>query len=306
MQYDLYLPIAGVSVNAWLLVGLGGFVGFASGVFGVGGGFLITPLLFVIGIPPAVAVATSTNQVAASSFSGVMAHMRRRAVDVQMGLVLLAGGLTGSGLGILIFNTLKSLGHIDLIIKISYVVLLGTVGSLMFVESVRAMRKTRDGGSAPRRSRQSLMQTLPFKVRFRVSGLYISVIPPLFTGMSIGLLSVLGVGGGFVLVPALIYVLRVPTKVVVGTSLFQVGAVSAFTMMLQAITNHTVDFVLALPLLLGGVVGAQLGSIVGQRLKAEQLRILLAVLVLAVCFKVLLDLVVRPSELYTLAMVPHG
>ncbi|PTE17651.1 sulfite exporter TauE/SafE family protein [Phaeovulum veldkampii] len=297
---QIYLPIAEVSINAYLLLGLGGVVGLLSGLFGVGGGFLITPLLFFIGIPPVVAVATGSNQVVASSVSGVLAHLKRKAVDIPMGLVLLAGGMIGSGLGIWLFNALSARGQIDLVVQLAYVVFLGLVGLLMLQEGVRALRRS-SRGRPPQRRQHSWIQRLPFKVKFRVSGLYISVIPPIMVGLVVGLLAaVMGVGGGFIMVPAMIYLLGMPTKVVIGTSLFQIIFVSAFTTMLHAITNQSVDVVLALLLILGGVVGAQIGSRLGNRLNAEQLRILLALLVLAVCAKLTADLLLRPVELYSL------
>ena len=298
---QIYLPIAEVSVNAFLLLGLGGFVGVLSGMFGVGGGFLMTPLLFFIGIPPAVAVATEANQIVASSFSGVLAHLRRKTVDLRMGTVLLVGGLVGAALGVTLFNYLKSLGQVDLLVKLSYVVFLGAIGGLMFVESLRAIRNTSSGAS-PKRKKHSWVHGLPFKMRFRTSGLYISVIPPLLVGVSVGVLAaIMGVGGGFVMVPAMIYILGMPTKVVVGTSLFQIIFVTAFTTLLHATTNYTVDVALAVLLLVGGVIGAQIGTMLGTRLKAEQLRILMAIMVLAVCGKLAFDLLVMPSELYSIA-----
>ncbi len=298
---QIYLPIAEVSVNAFLLLGLGGMVGVLSGMFGVGGGFLMTPLLFFIGIPPAVAVATEANQIVASSFSGVLAHFRRRTVDLRMGTVLLIGGLTGAALGVFIFNLLKSLGQVDLLVKLCYVVFLGVIGSLMFVESINALRKSRKGAAPAKRRLRGWIHALPFKMRFRTSGLYISVIPPLVVGLFVGILSaIMGVGGGFIMVPAMIYLLGMPTKVVVGTSLFQIIFVTGFTTMLHATTNYTVDVVLAVLLLVGGVIGAQIGTVIGARMPAEQLRVLLAALVLAVCGKLGLDLLLQPAELYSL------
>lgn len=299
---QVYLPIAEVSVDAFLLLGLGGLVGIMSGMFGVGGGFLMTPLLFFIGIPPVVAVATGATQLVASSFSGVLAHFRRRTVDIKMGLVLQAGGLIGAGLGVIVFNYLKSLGQVDLLVTLFYVVFLGIVGTLMFIESLNAIFKSRraGGASAPRRQR-GWVHALPFKMRFRTSGLYISVIPPLMVGVAVGILAaIMGVGGGFIMVPAMIYILGMPTKVVVGTSLFQIILVTAFTTMLHATTNYTVDIVLAVLLLVGGVIGAQIGTRVGVFLKAEQLRILLALMVMLVCTKLGLDLLLMPNELYSL------
>ncbi|MDA9208185.1 sulfite exporter TauE/SafE family protein [Octadecabacter sp.] len=298
---QIYLPIAEVSVNAFLLLGLGGIVGILSGMFGVGGGFLMTPLLFFIGIPPAVAVATEANQIVASSFSGVLAHLRRKTVDLRMGTVLLIGGLVGAALGVVLFNHLKSLGQVDLLVKLCYVVFLGVVGGLMFFESLRALRRAKTPGAVPQRRKHGLVHSLPFKMKFRVSGLYISVIPPLLVGLCVGILAaIMGVGGGFIMVPAMIYLLGMPTKVVIGTSLFQIIFVTAFTTLLHATTNYTVDIVLAVLLLVGGVIGAQIGTRIGVKMKAEQLRILLAAMVLLVCGKLALDLLLTPSELYSL------
>ncbi|MCB5200319.1 hypothetical protein SAMN05428995_101646 [Loktanella sp. DSM 29012] len=300
---QIYLPIAEVSVDAFLLLGLGGLVGLLSGMFGVGGGFLITPLLFFVGIPPAVAVATSTNQIVASSFSALLAHVKRKTVDFRMGTVLLIGGLIGSSLGLVVFNYLRALGQVDLLVNLFYVVFLGTIGSLMMIESLNAMRRARNP-SGPRRARRqhNWVHKLPLKVKFRVSGLYISVVPPLLVGVFVGILSaIMGVGGGFVMVPAMIYLLGMPTKVVIGTSLFQIIFVTSYTTMLHATTNYTVDIVLALLLIIGGVIGAQFGAILGLRLKAEQLRILLALLVLLVCGKLALDLLLQPAELYSVS-----
>ncbi len=299
---QIYLPIAEVSVNAFLLLGLGGIVGILSGMFGVGGGFLMTPLLFFIGIPPAVAVATEANQIVASSFSGVLAHLRRKTVDLKMGLVLLVGGLVGAFLGIQLFNYLKSLGQVDLLVKLSYVVFLSIIGSLMFLESLQAiLRSKKTGGAPPRRKKHTWIHALPFKMKFRTSGLYISVIPPLLVGVAVGVLAaIMGVGGGFIMVPAMIYLLGMPTKVVVGTSLFQIIFVTAFTTLAHATTNFTVDIALALLLMMGGVVGAQIGARIGLRLNAEQLRILLAIMVLAVVGKLGLDLLLEPAEVFSL------
>ncbi len=297
---QIYLPIAEVSVNAFLLLGLGGIVGILSGMFGVGGGFLMTPLLFFIGIPPAVAVATEANQIVASSFSGVLAHLKRKTVDLRMGTVLLIGGLIGAALGVQLFNALRAIGQVDLLVRLSYVVFLGIIGGLMFVESLNAIRKSKTG-VPPKRKRHNWIHNLPFKMKFRTSGLYISVIPPLLVGVFVGILAaIMGVGGGFIMVPAMIYLLGMPTKVVVGTSLFQIIFVTAFTTLLHATTNFTVDMVLAVLLLVGGVVGAQVGARLGANLKAEQLRILLAIMVLAVCGKLALDLLLMPGELYSI------
>lgn len=300
---QIYLPIAEVAVNGFALLGIGGVVGVLSGMFGVGGGFLITPLLFFIGIPPAVAVSTGANQVMASSISGVLAHVRRKTVDFRMGLVLMAGGLAGAAGGVWLFNLLRAMGQVDLLVQLSYVVFLGIIGALMFVESLTALRRAkRPGGPVRKRKAHSWVMTWPLRMRFRTSGLYISVFPPLMVGFFVGVLSaIMGVGGGFIMVPAMIYLLHMPTKVVVGTSLFQIIFITAFTTLAHAATNHTVDIVLAVLLLIGGVVGAQIGTQLGTRLKAEQLRILLALLVLAVCFKLALDLLLEPSELYSIS-----
>ncbi|MFN4204082.1 MAG: sulfite exporter TauE/SafE family protein [Tabrizicola sp.] len=303
---QLYLPIAEVSVNAFLILGLGGIVGFLSGMFGVGGGFLITPLLFFIGVPPAVAVATGANQVVASSISGVLAQLRRKGVDFAMGTVLLIGGVIGSAAGVWIFAWMTRRGQIDLFVQLSYVIFLGLIGAMMFQESLRSLLRARKTGGAPVRRAHvhSWAHGLPFKMKFRASGLYISVIPPALIGAAVGVLSaVMGVGGGFILVPAMIYLLGMPTKVVIGTSLFQIIFVTAFTTVMHAVTSQTVDMLLALLLILGGVVGAQIGTRVGVRLKAEQLRILLSLLVLAVSMRIAIDLLVTPSELYSVAGV---
>lgn len=301
---QLYLPIAEVSVDAFLLLGLGGIVGFLSGMFGVGGGFLITPLLFFIGIPPAVAVATGANQVVASSISGVLAQLKRKAVDFRMGIVLMVGGFAGSALGGWVFAWMTHLGQIDLFVQLSYVLFLGLIGAMMFQESLRSLlRARRMGAAAPVRRAHihTWVHGLPLKMKFRASGLYISVIPPLLVGALVGFMAaIMGVGGGFILVPAMIYLLGMPTKVVVGTSLFQIIFVTGFTTLMHAITNQTVDMLLALLLIAGGVIGAQMGTRVGVRLRAEQLRILLAILVLAVSFKIALDLLLQPSELYSI------
>jgi uncharacterized membrane protein YfcA len=296
---QIYLPIAEVSVNAFLLLGLGGMVGVLSGMCGVGGGFLLTPLLFFIGIPPAVAVATGADLIVASSISGVLAHLRRKTVDLKMGVVLLSGGLVGAVLGVQLFAWMRQIGQVDLLVRLFYVVFLGIIGGLMLAEGLRAMRRTRRGTVT--RRKHNWVHALPLKVKFRTSGLYISVIPPIGVGLLVGILAaVMGVGGGFIMVPAMIYLLGMPTKVVVGTSLFQIIFVSAATTLLHATTTRTVDLALAVFLLVGGVIGAQVGTRLGTRLKAEQLRILLALLVLGVCLKILFELVLQPSELYSI------
>jgi len=298
---QIYLPIAEVSVNIFLILGMGGGVGFLSGLFGVGGGFLMTPLLIFIGIPPAVAVATEANQIVASSISGVLAHFKRGNVDVKMGVMLLVGGVIGSTFGVWLFTFLKTLGQVDLVIKLSYVVFLGIIGSLMFVESLNAMRRSTKKAAPAKLHTHIFLHGLPFKMRFRRSKLYISAVLPIGVGVVVGILSaIMGVGGGFIMVPAMIYLLGMPTAVVVGTSLFQIIFVTANVTVLQSVNNYAVDVVLALLLLIGGVIGAQFGAKAGAKLKGEQLRILLAVMVIGVCVKIGLDLTLTPDELYTL------
>ena len=298
---NIYLPIAEVSVNALVLIGLGGGVGFLSGIFGVGGGFLMTPLLIFIGIPPAVAVATEANQIVASSFSGVLSHLRRKTVDIRMGIVLLLGGLIGSAIGVQIFSVLRAIGQVDLLVALCYVVFLGGIGSLMFIESLSALRQSKKSGPRKKRKRHNWVHGLPFKMRFRTSNLYISAIPPFGVGMLVGTLAaIMGVGGGFIMVPAMIYLLGMAATVVVGTSLFQIMFVTGATTLMHAIINQTVDGVLAVILLVGGVVGTQIGVRVGPKLRAEQLRILLAILVLAVCVKLGFDLIQTPDEFFSL------
>ena len=298
---QLYLPIAEHSVNALLLLALGGGVGILSGMVGVGGGFLMTPLLIFIGISPAVAVATEANQIVAASFSGFLAHRKRRSVDIRMGLVLLAGGALGAFLGVHAFKLLRIVGQVDLMIKLSYVLFLGTIGLLMFYESVRAFWRHRHGIEPPHRRRRTWIDALPFKIRFRSSKLYLSVIPPLVIGAIVGVLAaIMGVGGGFIMVPAMIYILHMPTNVVVGTSLFQIMFVTGIATVLHATENRTVDAVLAILLLMGGVIGAQIGARVGSRLRGEELRIVLAVVVLMVCLKLGWDLVSTPASLFSI------
>ena len=302
---QIYLPIAEMSVDVFLLLGLGGAVGFLSGLFGVGGGFLMTPLLIFIGIPPAVAVGTEANQIVASSVSGALAHWRRGNVDIKMGLVLLTGGVLGSFAGVALFTFLRGIGQIDLVISLAYVAFLGTVGLLMLWESLRTILRRTRGGAERRKLHQHLwVHGLPFKMRFRRSKLYISALLPLAIGFLAGLLAaIMGVGGGFLMVPAMIYLLGMPTIVVIGTSLFQIVFVTANVTFLQAVNNQTVDVVLALLLLAGAVIGAQLGSRAGTRLQGEHLRGLLALMVLAVCGKLLWDLTATPSDLFSLTVV---
>jgi len=301
----IYLPIAEVSMNIFAIVGLGGMVGFLSGLFGVGGGFLMTPLLIFLGIPAAVAVSTEANQIVASSVSGVVAHWRKRNVDFMMGFILLVGGIIGSSFGVWLFAFLKTIGQIELVIRLAYVVFLGLIGFLMAWESTKAILKSRTPGASRGKLHQhNWLHGLPFKIRFRRSKLYISALLPLFLGAFVGILSaIMGVGGGFIIVPAMIYVLGMPTAVVVGTSLFQIIFVTANVTFLQSITTQTVDIVLAGLLMLGGVIGAQIGSNASSLLRGEQLRGLLALLVLAVCFKLFMDLTLTPTDIFSLEII---
>lgn len=293
-----------MSVNIFVVLAMGAAVGFLSGMFGVGGGFLITPLLIFYNIPPAIAVATGANQVIASSVSGALSHVKKGTLDFKLGSVLLAGGVLGSTGGAFVFAWLRSLGQLDLFISLFYVAFLGIVGGLMMVESVRAIQRSRGTGTPPslrRPGQHNWIHKLPLKMRFRTSKLFVSVIPVIGLGAGIGFLAaIMGVGGGFIMVPALIYLLKVPTNVVVGTSLFQIVFVAAYTTIVHATANQTVDVVLAFLLMIGGVAGAQYGAKVGQRLRGEQLRALLATLVLAVALRLAYDLFVRPEDLYSL------
>ena len=305
---QIYLPIAEISISIFLILGLGAAVGFLSGMFGVGGGFLMTPLLIFSGVPPAVAVGTEANQIVASSVSGVLAHWRRGGVDFKMGGVLLAGGVLGSFFGIWVFEHLKALGQVELLISLSYVIFLGIVGGLMLRESVGAILRRRRGEERPRaRRRDDLAHRLPLKMRFRKSKLYISVIPPVAIGFVVGTLSaIMGVGGGFIMVPAMIYILGMATNVVIGTSLFQIIFVTATVTILHATNTQTVDVILALLLLTGGVIGAQAGARVGLKLRGEQLRALLALLVLAVCLRLAYGLVATPEDMFFVAALRMG
>ena len=302
---QIYLPIAEISVNVLWLLALGGGIGFLSGMFGVGGGFLMTPALIFIGVPAPVAVGTEANQIVASSVSGVLAHWRRGNVDFKMGLVLLLGGLLGSSFGVLLFSLLRQVGQIDVVIKLSYVIFLGIIGVLMFIESLNALLRRRNPAAARRKLHQhTWVHGLPFKTRFRKSRLYISALLPIGVGFIVGVLAaIMGVGGGFIMVPAMIYLLGMPTTVVVGTSLFQIIFVTANVTILQATANQTVDVVLALLLLTGAVIGAQMGARVGGRLHGEQLRIILALMVLMVCAKLVFDLTGVPQDIYSIGLI---
>ena len=296
---DIYLPIAGMSINFFLVLGIGGLVGFLSGLFGIGGGFLLTPLLIMIGIPPTVAAASDSNQIVAASASGVCAHLRRGNVDFRMGLLLLSGGIVGGSLGVQLIKWLRHTGNADFFIRMCYVVMLGIIGSYMFVESFDKLRPgSRPGPAAPRESKGwfgRISDRLPYRIRFERSGVTMSPVIPALFGIFVGVLSaIMGVGGGFIMVPVMVYMLRMPMHVVVGTSLFQIMFTSVNITFMQAYSNHTVDFVLALLLMVGSALGAQVGARLGSRLKGDQLKILLSVIVLVVMCKMLFDLALSP------------
>jgi len=299
----IYLPIAEMSVDALVVLAMGGLVGFLSGLFGVGGGFLMTPLLIFLGVPPAVAVGTQANQLVAASVSGVLAHWRRGNVDVKMGVVMLIGGLVGTTVGVWIFGLLQRLGQIDVAISLSYVFFLGVIGSLMLVESTRALIR----GRRPTATRGKLhhhiwLHGLPLKMRFHRSKLYISALLPAGIGAVGGMLvAIMGIGGGFLLVPAMIYLLNMPTALVAGTSLFQIIFTTAVATVLQAASNQTVDVMLALLLLVGGVIGAQFGTKAGGYLRGEQARALLGLLVVIVAARLAWDLVTTPPDLFSIS-----
>ena len=305
---NIYLPIAEMSVPIYLFVGMGAAVGFLSGLFGVGGGFLMTPLLILSGIPSPIAVGTEAAQIVASSVSGALAQWRRRNIDIKMGTVLLSGGLVGSVLGVQAVKVLRQTGQFDLVITLCYVIMLGAVGTLMLIESLATIRKIKSGkaGSGRKSGQHNWMHGLPFKTRFPRSKLYISIIPPVLIGLFIGFLSgIMGVGGGFILVPAMIYLLKMPTNVVVGTSLYQIMFVTAATTIMQATWNYTVDIVLAVLLMVGGVIGAQLGAAAGTKLKGEELRFLMAALVLLVALRMAYTLFAHPGEVYSIGLSGH-
>jgi uncharacterized protein len=300
-----YLPIAEMSMNIFLLLGMGIAVGFLSGMFGVGGGFLMTPILIFAGIPPAVAVATEANEITAASVSGALAHGRRGGIDLKMGIMLIVGGALGSVVGAQIFAYLRTVGQVDLMISLAYVLFLGSIGLLMLKESLTMWHRRVKGTLKPKkRDHSSWIHGLPFKMRFRKSRLYISGILPIAIGFIVGVLAaIMGVGGGFVMVPAMIYILGMPTNVVIGTSLFQIVFVTASVTMQHSINTQTVDIVLAMILLTGAVIGAQLGARVGLKLRGEQLRALLAMMVLSVCVRMGWGLVVQPDDLYSIGQV---
>lgn len=304
---QVYLPIAELPINMFMVFGMGGAVGFLSGLFGIGGGFLLTPLLIFSGIPPAISVATVTTQVVASSTSGVVAYWRRKMIDFKLAWMLLVGGVVGSAIGVWLFGILQTLGQLDLVISLSYVTFLSAIGGLMLFESLRAMARRRSGAkvTARRPGQHNWVHGLPLKMRFYRSRLYVSIIPIIGLGAIIGFLgTILGIGGGFMMVPALIYLLRVPTNIVIGTSLLQILVTMAAATVLHAMSTQSVDIVLAMLLMVGGVIGAQFGARMGQKLRGDQLRLLLALLVLGVGVRFAVNLLVQPEELYAVDPTP--
>ena len=302
-MFHLYLPIAGNSVNVLLIFGLGGLVGILSGIFGVGGGFLMTPLLIMIGIPPTIAAASDSNQIVGASTSGTLAHYKMGNVDFKMGILLLIGGVIGGTLGVQVIKVLREMGNADFLIKITYVLMLGFVGSYMFIESLQALRKKKAPATAPQKESKyaKLIGKLPWQTDFKKSGIRLSVLMPLVLGVFVGILAaIMGVGGGFIMVPVMVYMLRMPMHVVVGTSLFQILFTCVDVTIMQSYSNHTVDFILALILLLGSTLGAQFGAKISKKLKGDQLKILLASLVLIVMVKMLLDLLLTPHIMLAL------
>ncbi|HEY4203716.1 MAG TPA: sulfite exporter TauE/SafE family protein [Xanthobacteraceae bacterium] len=299
---QLYLPIADIPVNVFLILAMGMAVGFVSGMFGIGGGFLLTPLLIFIGISPAVAVASVSTHIAASSLSGALSYWRKRSIDLTLALVLLGGSIVGTILGVLLFTYLRKLGQLDLVIALSYVVLLTGVGTAMFYEGLRAIARARRGGNPTLRrpGSHSWVHGLPLKMRFKRSKIYLSVIPVNVIGLLIGFIgAIMGVGGSFILIPMLIYVLRVPTSTVIGTSMALTLVTMVIATVLHAVTNHLVDAVLALILMIGGVTGAQFGARAGLRIRGEHLRLLLGLLILAVGVRFAIEIAIRPDDLYT-------
>ena len=297
----IYLPIAEQPIHSLAILGVGAFLGLIMGLVGVGGGFLLTPIMMFLGIPPPVAVASVANQLVAPSVSGVLSHWKRSNVDFKMGTVLLFGGIVGSSIGVLLFNFLGKIGQLDFVIKSSYVIFLTIIGSLMFLESVRLILRTRKGKvSRGKLHQHNWLHGLPFKIRFRKSKLYISILLPILIGVVVGILAALmGIGGGFIIVPAMIYLLGMPTSLVVGTSLFQIIFVAANTTILQASQNQTVDIVLATILLLGSVIGVQIGSRFANILKGEYLRLILSSIIILVSLILLVDLITVPSDLFS-------
>jgi uncharacterized membrane protein YfcA len=309
---EIYLPIAGMSINFFLVLGIGGVVGFLSGLFGVGGGFLLTPLMMMIGIPPAVAAASDSNQIVAAASSGAYAHWRLGNVDFKMGLIILAGGIAGGTIGVQFVKILRAGGNFEFVMKVVYVLMLGLVGGAMFIESWRTIRRSKSGAAAGSEEMGGakmggMFSKLPLKMHFHRSGLHTSAIFPFAIGTIVGIMAaLLGVGGGFIMVPAMIYIIGMPTIAAIGTDLFQIVLTSANVTLQQAFVNKTVDLLLALILLAGSTIGAQFGAIAGKRLKGEQIRILLAIIVLTLTVKLFLDLVLTPSDLVSLAPAKGG
>lgn len=306
---QLFLPIADIPVNMFLILAMGMAVGFVSGMFGIGGGFLLTPLLIFVGVSPAVAVASVSSHIAASSFSGALSYWRRRAIDPALALVLLSGGVLGTAFGVWLFTLLRSLGQLDLIIALSYVVLLSAVGGLMFWEGLRAINRARRGEIVPMRrtGAHGWIHGLPLKMRFKRSKIYLSVIPLIATGLMIGFIgAIMGIGGAFLLIPILIYVMRVPTGTVIGTAMALTLVTMVLATILHAVTNHLVDAVLALILMVGGVIGAQFGARAGQRIRGEHLRLLLGLLILSVGIRFAVELIIKPDDIYTIRQVGDG
>jgi hypothetical protein len=310
---EIYLPIAGMSINFFIILGAGGVVGFLSGLFGVGGGFLLTPLLMMIGIPPAVAAASDSNQIVAGASSGAFAHWRLGNVDFKMGLVILLGGITGGTIGVQLVKVLRAMGNFEFVMRVAYVLMLGLVGGAMFIESWRTIRRSKSGAAAAGSEAMGgaklgqIFSKLPLKMHFHRSGLHTSAIFPFAIGAIVGVMAaLLGVGGGFIMVPAMIYIIGMPTIAAIGTDLFQIVLTSANVTLQQAFVNKTVDLLLALILLFGSTIGAQFGAIAGRRLKGEQIRILLALIVLILAVKIFFDLILTPSDLVSLAPAKGG
>ncbi len=309
---EIYLPIAGMSINFFIILGAGGLVGFLSGLFGVGGGFLLTPLLMMVGIPPAVAAASDSNQIVAGASSGAFAHWRLGNVDFKMGLVILIGGIAGGTIGVQVVKYLRAMGNFEFVMKVVYVLMLGLVGGAMFIESWRTIRRSKSGEAAVGEEMGgaklgSIFQKLPLKMHFHRSGIHTSALFPFGIGATVGFMAaLLGVGGGFIMVPALIYIIGMPTIAALGTDLFQIVLTSANVTLQQAWVNKTVDLLLALTLLFGSTIGAQFGAIAGRRLKGEQIRILLAAIVLILAVKIFFDLILTPSDLVSLAPAKGG